>query len=81
MSKNNFAVYTKIGCPYCSKVIGALQLAEQRYVEYKLGRDFDKDGFYTEFGEGSTFPQITVDGKNLGGCVETVKYLRENNLV
>ena len=81
MTTNNFAVYTKIGCPYCSKVIGALQLAEQRYVEYKLGRDFDKDGFYTEFGEGSTFPQITVDGKNLGGCVETVKYLRENSLV
>ena len=81
MSKNNFAVYTKIGCPYCGKVIGALQLAEQRYVEYKLGRDFGKDGFYTEFGEGSTFPQITVDGKNLGGCTETVKYLRENNLV
>ncbi len=81
MTTNNFAVYTKIGCPYCSKVIGALQLAEQRYVEYKLGRDFDKDGFYTEFGEGSTFPQITVDGKNLGGCTETVKYLRENNLV
>jgi glutaredoxin len=81
MSKNNFAVYTKIGCPYCTKVIGALQLSEQRYVEYKLGRDFEKDGFYTEFGEGSTFPQITVDGKNLGGCVETVKYLRENNLV
>ena len=81
MTTNNFAVYTKIGCPYCTKVIGALQLAEQQYVEYKLGRDFEKNKFYAEFGEGSTFPQITVDGKNLGGCTETVKYLREQKLV
>lgn len=81
MTTNNFAVYTKIGCPYCTKVTGALQLAEQRYVEYRLGRDFEKTEFYSEFGDGSTFPQITVNGKNLGGCAETVKYLRENNLV
>jgi glutaredoxin 3 len=81
MTTNNFAVYTKSGCPYCGKVMGALQLAEQRYVEYKLGRDFKKEEFYSEFGNGSTFPQITVNGKNLGGCAETVKYLRENNLV
>ena len=37
---NQFAVYTKIGCPYCTKVIAALGLAEQQFVEYKLGRDF-----------------------------------------
>ena len=76
-----FEVYSRDGCPYCTKVTGALQLAEQRYVEYKLGRDFDKQEFYNKFGHGSTFPQITVDGKFLGGCAETVKYLKENNLV
>ena len=38
---NQFTVYTKIGCPYCTKVIAALGLAEQQFVEYKLGRDFD----------------------------------------
>jgi glutaredoxin len=81
MSTNNFSVYTKNGCPYCTKVTSVLKLAEQSYIEYKLGRDFEKEEFYNEFGEGSTFPQITVDGKNLGGCVETVKYLRESNLV
>ena len=78
---NNFSVYSKDGCPHCTKVISALTLAEQRYVEYKLGRDFDRDEFYSEFGNGSTFPQIQVDGKKLGGCVETVKYLKEKKLV
>lgn len=78
---NNFAVYSKNGCPYCTKVISALQLAELQYVEYKLDRDFSREEFYAEFGEGTTFPQVIVGDKKIGGCQETVKYLRENNLV
>ena len=77
----NFTVYSREGCPYCTKVVQVLQLAELKYVEYKLGRDFDRDSFYVQFGQGSTFPQVTLDGTNIGGCTETVKYLKENNLV
>ncbi len=76
-----FTVYSKQGCPYCVKVIRALQLAEQKYVELKLNRDFDKSEFIQQFGFGSTFPQIVTEDKRIGGCTETVKYLRENNLV
>jgi len=76
-----FTVYSKNGCPYCTKVISALQLAELKFVEYKLGRDFNKDQFYDVFGQGSTFPQVLKDQEKLGGCVDTVKYLRENKLV
>ncbi len=76
-----FTVYSKNGCPYCTKVISALQLAELKFVEYKLGRDFDKNQFYDVFGQGSTFPQVLKDQEKLGGCVDTVKYLRENKLV
>ena len=78
---NNFAVYTKIGCPYCTKVISALGIAEQQFVEYKLGRDFNGAEFYQKFGQGSTFPRVVLNDKLIGGCQETVKYLRENNLV
>ena len=77
----NFTVYSKDGCPYSVKIIQVLQLAELQYVEYKLGRDFDKQSFYGQFGEGSTFPQVVLNGDNLGGCSETVKYLQENSLV
>ena len=46
-----FSVYTKIGCPYCTKVVAALELAEQQFVEYKLGRDFTGSEFYEKFGK------------------------------
>jgi glutaredoxin len=78
---NNFTVFSKEGCPYCIKIIEVLQLSKQKYVEYKLDRDFDRAGFYHEFGSGSTFPQVVLDGKKLGGCTDAVRYLKENNLV
>ena len=77
----NFTVYSKQGCPYCIKVVEVLQLAELRHVVYELNRDFNRESFYGQFGHGSTFPQVVLDGENLGGCTETVQYLKENNLV
>ncbi len=77
----NFAVYSKDGCPYCTKVVQVLELAKLNHVVYKLGNQFNKDAFYGEFGNGSTFPQVVVNGRKLGGCNETVKYLKENKLV
>ena len=77
----NFTVYSREGCPYCTKVVQVLELAGLRHVVYKLGEHFDRKSFYGQFGQGSTFPQVTLDGKNIGGCTETVHYLRENKLV
>jgi len=77
----NFAVYTKEGCPYCEKVKEVLQLTESKFVVYNLDEHFDKDSFYGEFGQGSTFPQVVVDGKKLGGCVDTVQFLKEKKIV
>ena len=77
----NFAVYTKEGCPYCDKVKEVLELTESKFVVYNLDEHFDRDSFYGEFGQGSTFPQVVVDGKKLGGCVDTVQFLKENKIV
>jgi len=77
----NFTVYSRDGCSYCIKIQEVLQLAELKHVIYKLDRDFDKESFYQQFGQGSTFPQVVVNGDNLGGCTDTVQYLKENNLV
>ena len=76
-----FTVYSKDGCPYCTKVQQVLELAELQHVIYKLNDDFTREEFYAEFGQGSTFPQVVLDGERIGGCVDTVKYLTEQNLV
>ena len=77
----NFTVYSKDGCPYCTKVVQVLELAQLNHVVYKLDEHFDRQSFYGQFGEGSTFPQVVLNGDNLGGCTETVAYLKENKLV
>ena len=77
----NFTVYTRTGCPYCTKIKQVLEGKRYSYTEKQLNRDFSRDDFYQQFGPGSTFPQVLLDSKNLGGCTETVKYLRENNLI
>ena len=77
----NFTVYTRDGCPYCTQIKQVLQGKGYNYVEYKLGVDFQREAFYGQFGQGSTFPQVVLNNENLGGCTETVKYLREKNLI
>ena len=77
----NFTVYSKDGCPYCTKVQEVLELAKLNHVVYKLDEDFSRDAFYGQFGQGSTFPQVVIASTNLGGCTETVQYLKEKKLV
>ena len=81
METMNFTVYSRDGCPYCVKIAEVLHLAELKHVIYKLDRDFDRESFYGQFGQGATFPQVVLNTENLGGCTETVQYLQENNLV
>jgi len=84
-----FIVYSKDGCPYCTKIAQVLQLAECKHVIYKLNRDYTRSEFYQKFGDGSTFPQVVYESDqdlfageaNLGGCTETIKFLREKKLV
>ena len=76
-----YTVYSKSSCPFCVKVLRALQLAEVKYVEYKLDRDFTRDEFIEKFGK-TTFPRVLLNNETLiGGCTETVQYLRENKLL
>jgi len=77
----NFTIYSKNDCPYCHKIKTVLELTESNFVVYTLDSDFTRDEFYSEFGEGSTFPQVVCDGIKLGGCVDTIKFLKEQKIV
>ncbi len=76
-----YKIYSRDGCPYCVKVQQVLQLAKLDHEVFKLGTDFTREEFYEQFGKGSTFPRVVLGEELLGGCAETVKYLREQKLV
>ena len=77
----NFTIYSREGCPFCERIIKILELGNFKFVEYKLDEDFNRFEFSEEFGGNATFPQVTINGQKMGGCTETVKYLREHNMV
>ena len=77
----NFTVYSKDKCPYCYKVKQVLELTGSNFVVYNLDEHFTKEEFYAEFGEGSTFPQVICGDQKLGGCTDTVKFLKEKQIV
>ncbi len=75
------AIYSRPGCPFCTKIKEVYKSKGWGYSEYVLGTNFTKEQFYAEFGQGSTFPQVIIGGRKMGGCTETVKYLREQQLL
>ena len=68
-------IYTRDDCPYCAKLEIILDSFAVEYTVLKLGVDFDRQAFYTEFGQGATFPQVVIDGMIMGGCNDTIEYL------
>jgi len=81
MRPMNFIVYSKDNCPYCYKVKQVLELTGSNFETQTLDKDFTREDFYAKFGEGSTFPQVVCDDKKLGGCVDTIKFLREQSVI
>lgn len=77
----NIKIYSRSGCPYCDKIKTVLNQREIEYTSYELDEDFTRDEFYSEFGTGTTFPQVIYNDEKLGGCSDAVKYLLENNII
>ena len=81
----NFTIYSKSVCPYCEIVKQVMALIKLSHVVYNLEDDFTREDFYAEFGQGSTFPQVICDDTGqrhkIGGCTETVQFLKEKKIV
>ena len=76
----NFTVYSKSGCNHCEKIRTVLQLAQLTFVEYKLDEHFDYKSFHEQFGTYATFPQVVLNGENLGGCQDSIRYMQEQDI-
>ena len=77
----NFTIYSKENCPYCYKVKQVLELTGSNFVVYTLDEDFTREEFYSKFGKESTFPQVICNEERLGGSVDTIRFLKEQQVI
>lgn len=77
----NFTVYTRPGCPYCDKIKQVLAALEYNVNEQVLDIHYSREDFVNQFGHGSTFPRVLLEGNLIGGCNETISYLRNKGIV
>lgn len=65
----DIVIYTKPGCPYCSRAKALLERMGADYQEIVASNDPAlKAEMVEKSGGKATFPQIFIDGKHVGGC-------------
>ena len=73
-------IYSKDQCVFCDKARTLLKLKAKEFIEYKLGKDFDRDTILGMFPDARTFPIITLDKKFIGGYNDLEKMLEEGKV-
>ncbi|SER33062.1 glutaredoxin 3 [Faunimonas pinastri] len=61
-------IYTRQGCGYCSAAKRLLGQKGAKYQEFDATVTPDKRAEMIQRSGRSTFPQIFIDGKHIGGC-------------
>tara|TARA_Y100000361_G_C10897614_1_gene207375 strand:- start:62 stop:439 length:378 start_codon:yes stop_codon:yes gene_type:complete len=77
-------IYGKDNCAYCDRAVALaqqiVQESEHKYEYFKHGRDFDTHDLLREFPNARTFPQIRIDGENIGGYNEFYEVIRGSGI-
>ena len=73
--------YTTAGCFYCDQLKELFKRANLEYQMIIIASNQGKENFRKDFPFACGFPYVLVDGKHLGGLVETIKLLLEKGLV
>ena len=73
-------IYSKTNCVYCDKAVHIAQqiiqeTSEHSYDNYMLDEDFTREELLEKFPHARTFPQIVIDGENIGGYSNFLNYL------
>ena len=60
-------IYGKPVCPYCDKAKQLCEREGSEFVYRQLDVDFTREELFEQFPGARTFPQIKVEGENIGG--------------
>ncbi|HYE47622.1 MAG TPA: glutaredoxin 3 [Caulobacter sp.] len=73
-------IYTRPFCGYCSRALGLLAQKGADFEEIEAGMDPALRQEMMQRSGRSTFPQIFVDGKHIGGCDDMLALDRAGKL-
>ena len=65
-------IYTKPFCPYCDRAMALLDSKGAPYEEIPASMDADKRQEMRDRSGRTTYPQIFIDGRHIGGCDDMV---------
>ena len=75
-------IYTSPTCHYCLRLKELFERANiSEYQEVVCQEDEQHQKFREEYPNASSFPYVVIDGDEIGGLVETAKFLLDKNLV
>ena len=70
-------IYSKNNCVFCEKA--KTLLSKYNPTTFMLDKDFTREEFFQKFPNAKTFPQIIINGQNIGGYYELEKWLDMNS--
>ena len=76
--------YTKVGCKFCGNLIELFERAGVEYTTIVVGQKATQcptEIFQKEYPEIHAFPFVVIDGKKIGGLVETAALFLHKKLV
>tara|TARA_R100000742_G_C4271698_1_gene90710 strand:+ start:838 stop:1137 length:300 start_codon:yes stop_codon:yes gene_type:complete len=71
--KMKVEIYSKDHCPFCDKAIALAKMKDMDLTVKKLSVDFNLHDLLEVAPNARTFPQIFIDGENIGGYTEFSK--------
>jgi len=72
-------IYGRAACTFCEQAKALCETRELSYKYYQLDVDFTRNEILEMFPGASTFPQIKVHNKSIGGFDKLGTYLEETN--
>lgn len=73
-------IYTRDFCGYCARALQLLKQKDADFTEINAGADLEQRKVMTDRSGRSTFPQIFVGDRHIGGCDDLLALDRQGKL-
>jgi glutaredoxin 3 len=75
----NVVIYSKPHCPYCDKAKALLERMNIEFEAKMLDKDFTREDLMEVAPRARTFPQVFINGTNIGGYDQLTTYIETTN--